>query len=133
MTSHLLPQLVKEFPATTVLIHDGCEFRTSQKLLNMGMACCSQCGSIFSTFPVANFCTNCNEHVLVLTEGIEPKPVTLNRLAAADTTTKEAPYSKRCPSCSLELAHMPARKCKRKRRHYEYRHKHSLTRAYTRK
>lgn len=130
MTSHLLPQLIKEFPNSTVLIHDGCEFRTSDKLKSMGMACCSQCGSIFSTFPVANWCNNCNEHVLVLSEGAPPKPVIVKVMAEADRVVVE--HGKRCPQCGQPLADIPTNRCRHKTRHYGFRHKHSITRSYNR-
>lgn len=120
MTCHILPQLVKEFPTTTAIIHDGCEFRTSKKLLGMGMACCSQCGSIFSTFPIANFCSHCNEYVLILTEGISPKPVIQRVLAPAEYIRPEIsryPSSNRtCRDCNKKVKY--SIRCKRHSREF---------------
>lgn len=130
MKPSVLPHLVKNYPDSGLLIHDGQEFRTSQKLLDVGMACCPDCGNIFSTFPIANFCDNCNEFVLVITEGIHLKPV-IEAKPLEKSAPKDYDLSENCPVCNTCLHEKAAvgSSCYHRHTRFRYRNRNRLISA----
>lgn len=55
--------------------YDGFEWRTPRHLLNMGIGCCSQCGSLLTERQHNGwYCTQCCEVVLIVADDVEEQP-----------------------------------------------------------
>lgn len=71
----MLDTLVKHINDKPIMQHDGFEWRTPVHLLNMGIACCSQCGNLLTEKQHNGwFCNVCFEVVLVISTNVDTKP-----------------------------------------------------------
>lgn len=127
----ILHHLIQKFIDQRILTFDGQEWRTSNLLLSMGLACCPDRGHIFSTYPVADYCPQCEKRVLIIPEDAPVKrfiptilePATKSRFVTmlSDVLGKDV-----CKSCGHPLAQTVKYYCKQS--HWNYRYKNGLTR-----
>lgn len=117
----------------SIIHYDGSEYRTSQALLDQGMACCSQCGHILSIFPTANWCSQCGDYVLIITESTHQKPTIPAKplKKAIVNTARNYDLHEKCDTCSRclhEKATLTDR-CYHKHIRFRYRNRNRLINA----